>query len=138
MRTHRPEKIASVIQRIASEMIAEKLQDPRISRFTSITRVEVSGDLQLAKVYVSVMGEPADQRTTLRGLQRAKGLVQRAIARELSLRHCPEIRFVEDPSLKRAAEILRLIEQSMPPSDGPEPAEAPDSAPDDEEDGATS
>jgi len=110
MKSYRPDKVASVIREIVGAMIAEKLQDPRISRFTSVTRVEVSGDLQNAKVYVSIMGSEVDERNTLRGLDHARGLIQRAVARGVSTRVCPQVRFVVDGSIKKAQEILRIID----------------------------
>jgi len=120
MKSHRPDKVASVIREIVGTMIAEKLQDPRISRFTSVTRVEVSGDLQFAKVFVSVMGNPAEERNTLRGLDHARGRIQRAVAQGIALRVCPQVSFVADGSIKKAQEILRIIRENVPPADASE------------------
>jgi len=117
MRAFRPDKLGSLIRNVVSEMIANDLQDPRISRFASVTRVEVSGDLQVAKVHVSVMGSDTEQRSTMRALDHAKGHIQRGLARGISVRHCPEIRFVADQSIKRAAEIIRIIDENVPPTD---------------------
>jgi ribosome-binding factor A len=132
MKSFRPDKVASVIREIVSTMIVEKLQDPRISRFTSVTRVEVSGDLQHAKVYFSVMGRPADERGTLRGLNHARGRIQRAVAAGITARTCPQLVFEVDESLKRAQEIIRVIDENVPPApdEYDEPAdEAVDSEP---------
>lgn len=125
MKSYRPDKVASVIREIIGGMIAEKLQDPRISRFTSVTRVEVSGDLQNAKVFVSVMGTEAEQRSTLRGLDHARGLIQRAVARGITARVCPQVRFVADGSIKKAQEIIRIINENVPrePEDDSEPGD---------------
>src|SRR5213082_3427499 len=89
---HRLERMASLIRQVVSEAIMSRIQDPRVSRFTSVTRVAVSPDLSFADVHVSVMGSEADQRTTLRGLQSARGMVQSMLARDLSTRHCPTLR----------------------------------------------
>jgi ribosome-binding factor A len=135
MKSYRPDKVASVIRAIVGEVITEKLQDPRISRFTSVTRVEVSGDLQVAKVFVSVMGTQAEQRNTMRGLDNARGVIQRAVARGVSLRVCPQLRIVADSSIKKAHEILRIIEESVPsakPPDGPDEEALDDEALDDD------
>jgi ribosome-binding factor A len=123
MRSYRVQKLASTIRDIVSEAIAHRLQDPRISPLTSVTRVEVSGDLQIARVYVSVLGEGADGRKTLAGLDHAVGRVQRLVAGRLTLRRCPELRFVLDDSLKTAAETWRILDQTREP-DRPGPAEA--------------
>jgi ribosome-binding factor A len=107
--------MGSVVRQIVSDLLAKKLQDPRISRFASVTRVEVSGDLQVAKVYVSVMGSEAEQRGTMRALDHAKGHIQRILAKSIAARHCPELRFLADPSIKGTNEVLRIIDASVPP-----------------------
>lgn len=109
----RPERIASVIQRVVGEAIAQRLSDPRISRFTSVTRVQVSKDLQYADIYVSVMGEEPEARTTLRGLDAAHGKIQSLVAEALPIRQVPIIRFKIDESIKKGFETIQLIEKSM-------------------------
>lgn len=116
MRAYRPDKMASLIRDVVSETMTNKLQDPRISPLASITRVEVSGDLQIAKVYVSVIGNEAAARTTLRGLENARGLLQRAVAKAVTARVCPQLRFLYDGSIKKASEIIALIDASLPPA----------------------
>jgi ribosome-binding factor A len=113
MKSHRPERVAHVIRQVVSDAIANRLSDPRIAPFSSVTRVEMSPDLEHARVYVSVMGEPAAQRTTLAGLRSAAGAVQRMLARELTLRHCPRLTFELDESIKKGAETIRLINEAM-------------------------
>lgn len=113
MKSFRPERVAQVIREVVSEAIASKLNDPRIEPLSSVTRVEVSGDLEHAKVWVSVMGAAAAGRRTLAGLQAAAGYVQRLVAAELSLRVTPHLSFHLDESLKKAAETIRLIDESM-------------------------
>ena len=65
MRSYRVDKMCSFIRSLVSEVIANKLNDPRISPFASVTRVEMSADLQVAKVYVSVMGSGKAVRARL-------------------------------------------------------------------------
>ncbi len=113
MRSHRPERVGNVIRQIVGEAIASRLSDPRIETLTSITRVEVTADLEYAKVFVSVMGSTGAAQRTLAGLRSARGYVRQMVARELPLRQCPKISFHLDESLKKAAETLRLIEKVM-------------------------
>jgi ribosome-binding factor A len=109
---HRPERVASIVQRIIGEAITSRLSDPRISHLASVTRVQVSGDLAHADVYVSVMGEASQAATTLRGLESARGRIQSMLAEALAIRQVPILRFHLDESIKRGDETLRLIEKS--------------------------
>ena len=113
MSSHRLAKMASTVRMIAGDAILNKLNDPRISPLTSVTRVQMSGDLQIAKVYISVLGSDAERRRTMRGLEHAVGHIQRILAKRLTTRHCPEIRFEFDDSLKRAAETMQVIDRSV-------------------------
>ena len=113
MKSHRPERIANVVRDVVSDAIANKLSDPRIAPFVSVTRVEMSADLEYARVWISVFGEEPIQRRTLAGMQSAAGLVQRMLAKELTLRHCPRLSFHLDESIKKAAETMRLIDAAM-------------------------
>jgi ribosome-binding factor A len=79
----------------------------------TVTRAEVSGDLQHAKVYVSVMGTPGEQQRTLRGLQHAAGFVQSKLARRLQTRFTPVLRFVLDEGVKKSIEMSRLIHEAL-------------------------
>src|SRR5262249_7243346 len=88
MKTHRLARVAEAIREAASETILFELRDPRV-KLVTVTRAEVSGDLQHAKVYVSVMGTPAEQKRTLRGLQHAAGFVQSKLAGRLQTRFTP-------------------------------------------------
>jgi ribosome-binding factor A len=109
----RPERIASVVQQVIGEAISIRLADPRISRLASVTRVQVSKDLGYADVYISVMGEDVDARTTLRGLEAAHGKVQGMVAAALPIRQVPILRFRLDESIKKGFETIQLIEKSM-------------------------
>ena len=113
MKTHRPERVARVIREVVSEAISSKLNDPRIEPMSSVTRVELSADLEHAKVWVSVLGDAATGRRTIAGLKAAAGYVQRLVAAELSMRVTPHLTFHLDESLKKAAETIRIIDESM-------------------------
>ncbi len=111
--SRRQEKVASVVRRVVGEAISQQLHDPRISPMTSITRVEISGDIQFATVWISVMGSEGEQRTTIAGLQHAQGRLQSLLSRALAMRQCPALRFKLDESIKKGFETLRLIDQVM-------------------------
>lgn len=96
MRPFRKEKIASVIRQVVSEAIANKLHDPRVDMLTTITRVEMTEDLLIAKVFLTVTGSETTERRTLQGVRNAGGYLQRQIAKELQIRHCPTLHFEID------------------------------------------
>ncbi|GCE20232.1 ribosome-binding factor A [Dictyobacter kobayashii] len=93
-----------------SELIRTRLKDPRVG-FASITRVEVSGDLRHAKVLVSVMGTPEEQKETMKGLKNASGFLRHELASRLTLRYMPDLSFKLDTSIEEGARILGLINQ---------------------------
>lgn len=126
MKSYRPERVAQVVREVVSQAIATKLSDPRIEPLTSVTRVEVTRDLEFARVHVSVMADEAGQRRTMRGLEAATGRLQRMLARRLTSRQCPHLSFHLDQSLKRAADTLRLIDETMAEyEDRTSPGDAP-------------
>jgi ribosome-binding factor A len=126
MKTHRLARVAEAVREVASETILYELRDPRVKRVT-VTRAEVSGDLQHAKVYVSVMGTPKEQELTLRGLRHAAGFVQSKLAARLQTRFTPVLQFVLDQGVKHSIEMTRLINEALAES-SPRPA-LPESPP---------
>jgi ribosome-binding factor A len=112
MKTHRQARIAEAIREVASETILYELRDPRV-KLVTVTRAEVSGDLQHAKVHVSIMGTDAEQRLTLRGLQHAAGFIQARLAKRLQTRFTPVLQFVIDHGVKKSIELTRLINDAL-------------------------
>jgi ribosome-binding factor A len=112
MKTHRLARVAEAIREVASETILFELQDPRVKGVT-VTRAEVSGDLQHAKVYVSVMGSAAEQKLCMHGLRHAAGYIQSKLARRLQTRFTPVVEFVLDQGVKRSIEMTRLINEAL-------------------------
>ncbi len=111
-RPYRKERVASLVHEIVSETVAGRLHDPRIAPLTTVTRVEVTPDLLIAKVYFSVLGDDAAERRTITAIRHAGGFIQRQVAQGLSLRQCPVLRFDIDESAKRARQTLALLDQN--------------------------
>lgn len=111
--SHRIGRVAHIIRDVVSDAVSNKLSDPRISRFTSITRVELSPDLRIANIYFSVMGDESVGRTTMKGLESARGMLQTRVAKQLDIRQCPVLRLHLDLSLKKASQVIALIEESL-------------------------
>ena len=104
------DRLSKRIQRIAAEIILYELKDPRVKNAT-VTRVELTPDYQYCTIYVSVLGTPAQQRTTMKGLEHARGYIQRQVASRLSLRHAPILRIVLDKSIEKSFEIYKKLEE---------------------------
>ena len=104
---HRAARLADQIRAEVAEMISAELTDPRIG-FATVTRVEVSGDLHHARMFVSVLGSPEVQQKSLEGLASAMGFMRREIGQRLRLRRVPELTFVLDhgPEQNERLEIL--------------------------------
>jgi len=106
----RTERLAELIRRELGLILTGGLGDPRIG-FVTLTRVEVSPDLALAKVYLSVMemDSPAKERTTLQGLNSAKKRIRRELGEVLKLRRMPEIAFFADHGVKQSIRISSIL-----------------------------
>lgn len=112
MKHHRVARVAAIIREVASETILFKISDPRVHLVT-VTRVEVAADLQHAKIYVSIMGTPAQQRKAMVGLQHAAGFIQAQLGDRMRTRYTPVLRFVFDDGIKQSIEISRLISEAL-------------------------
>ena len=129
MKAHRLARVAEVVREVAASTILFELKDPRVKNVT-VTRAEVSADLQHAKVYVSVMGSEKEQQLTMYGLEHAAGFVQAKLAKQLATRFVPHVTFVLDPGVKRSIEISRILreerERAGAVADGADEAAADD------------
>ncbi|MEB3314025.1 MAG: 30S ribosome-binding factor RbfA [Cyanobacteriota bacterium] len=110
--SRRVERVASLIKREVSQMLMSGIKDDRVgSGMVSVTDVEVSGDLQHAKIFVSIYGSDAAKVETMAGLKAATGFVRSELGQRLQLRRTPEILFREDRSMERGTRVLSLINQ---------------------------
>jgi ribosome-binding factor A len=92
------------------EIIGRKIKDPRIG-FVTVTDVQVTGDLQQAKVFISVLGDDLQRENTLKGLAKAKGFIRSEIGQRIRLRKTPEITFEFDESIDYGNRIENLLYQ---------------------------
>ena len=101
-------RINDDIQRVLSERL-RSVKDPRVQQgMISVTRVETTGDLRYAKVWLSVLGE-LNEREFKRGLKSCAPWLRRELGSSLNLRYTPELQFVEDDSIGQGAHILSLL-----------------------------
>jgi ribosome-binding factor A len=132
MKTHRLARVAEAIRETASQTILFEVRDPRVKGVT-VTRAEVSGDLQHAKIYVSIMGTPREQQLCLHGLKHSAGFIQSKLAARLQTRFTPQVEFVLDEGVKKSIEMTRLINEALghpaTPAEVEEGEEAEDETP---------
>ncbi|HUT68379.1 MAG TPA: 30S ribosome-binding factor RbfA [Dehalococcoidales bacterium] len=110
--SHRIERVNTLILREISELIQHQLRDPRLDEFVTVTEVETSSDLKYAKVFVSCIGGKQQEQKILGVLNSAAGFLRKELARNLKLRHTPELSFHWDNSIEHGDRILRLIDQA--------------------------
>lgn len=110
--SRRVSRVNALIQEEVSQMVLHEIKDDRVGAgMVSITLVDVSGDLQHAKIYVSVYGTDEAREETMAGLKSATGFVRRELGKRLRLRRTPEIIFIEDRGIERGDRILTLLTQ---------------------------
>lgn len=111
MSKQRLQQVADTMQRILGEVIQKELKDPRVG-FATVTRVEVSADLQRAKVYISVMGTPEEREATMAALNHARGFLRKRLADEMGyMRFIPELRLVQDTSLDYSMHLEQVFRE---------------------------
>ena len=111
--SRRTERVGNLIRQLVAETIQNRLADPRIPTITSVTRVEVSDDFSVAKVYVSVMAPEPQRKLCVTALRKASGLFRRILAPELTLRKIPALDFRLDESLRQGFETVEVIDRAM-------------------------
>src|SRR3954470_382120 len=130
MASSRPERVGDQIRVEITGMLTRQVHDPGIG-FLTITRVEVSADLQHAKIYYTTLGDEKARRESARAIERASPFLRRQLAGRLRLRRAPELHFFFDESVAQHDRIEQIIQDleheraSRPPEPEPEPTSAP-------------
>jgi ribosome-binding factor A len=136
--SHRVERVAEQIREEVSQILATEVADPGVGLVT-VTRVKVTPDLSLARVYWTIMGDAAQRKETTKALARAAGFVRRLLSQRMTLRRSPEVTFLFDQSVAaqdRVEQILYELKQeaaareaaAVESPDAPDAPKAPDAA----------
>jgi ribosome-binding factor A len=123
--SNRPERVAQRIKRETADILETTLRDPRLGGMVTVTDVEVTHDMAMARIYVSILQEGEAREKAMQALASAAGFVRRQLAPRLGLREVPELRFVLDTSIERGArveDLLRRLAQGESLPDDEEPA----------------
>ena len=108
----RVERVAALIRREVSELLVTGIKDERVSLgMVSITNVDVAGDLQHCKIFVSVYGSAEVQQQALEGLRSASNYVKGELGRRLNMRRTPEVIFQLDRGIEKGTSVLGLLNQ---------------------------
>jgi len=110
----RTDRIAATIQRKLAEIIPKEIKDPRLGTMVSISAVKVTADLGHAKIYFTTLADPTLTTSILNG---AAGYLRTALARTITFRTVPQLRFVYDESIEYASRLNHLINQVNPSED---------------------
>ncbi len=108
MQAKRIERVNQLIKEEISGVLQRELRDPRLG-FVTVTDVEVTKDLRLAKIYVSILGTDEQWKASLAALESARGFIHNWLRHHLSLRVTPSLVFRPDRSMARAAQIQELL-----------------------------
>jgi ribosome-binding factor A len=128
----RPDRVADQIRSELALLLAREVHDPGIG-FVTLTRVQVSPDLQSARVHYTVLGDEKARAASAKALDRAAPFLRRQIGSRLRLRRTPELRFLYDDSVAGQDRIEQILNELR----ANQPADAPASSDsDDEDDGA--
>ena len=113
MSSRRVLKVAQAMREVVSLGILMDIKDPRVSDVT-VTYVEVSGDLRLAKVHVSIMGDEKKQNLCLRGLESSRGFLQKKVGNRIDTKYIPNIQFVLDKGVKNSMVVTKILDEVLP------------------------
>ncbi len=108
----RARRVADQMQRELAELIRLEVKDPRVGMLT-ITEVEVTRDMDHAKVFFTTLGGKPEHDACLEGLQRASGFLRTQLSHRMQLRQVPKISFVYDYSVERGVQLSQLIETAV-------------------------
>jgi len=106
----RAERVADQIRMEVADILMRKIKDPRV-RSVTVTDVELTTDLRIARVFVTALGSDAETKDVFTGLSKASGFVRNELGRRLTLRYLPEVVFVKDVSGPRGDRILQLLDE---------------------------
>ncbi len=112
----RAERVADQIRMEVADILARKTKDPRVG-FITVTGVDLSPDLRVAKVFVTTLQQAQEEETALEGLRHALGFIRAELGRRLNLRYIPELIFRCDRSEQRGTRIDQLLDSLQEPKE---------------------
>jgi len=108
----RTRRVGEQMQRELAELLQREVRDPRLSAVT-LSGVDVTRDLSLAKVYYTVMPEQLTVEEAQKALEKAAGFLRHALGERMIIRNVPQLRFIYDETLVKGTELANLIDQAV-------------------------
>ena len=114
----RADRVSGLIQETLSDLLKKRIHDPRLQMAT-ITKVKMSADLKLARIYFAIYGDDKKSEDAAKGFESARGFIKRNLASKLGLRYMPDLNFFYDDSFDYGSHIDQLLEK-IKADDGPD------------------
>ena len=107
----RMNRISEEMKKEISSIIQNELKDPRLPSLVSVMSVNVTKDLKIAKVFVSVFGNEEEKKNAISALESAAGFIRRELGHRILIRNTPQLKFMLDTSIEQGAYMLKLINE---------------------------
>jgi ribosome-binding factor A len=106
----RADRVSGLVQEVLSELLKKRIHDPRLA-MTTITRVKMSRDLKIARIYFTIYGDSQKSEAAAKGFDSARGFIKRSLAGRLGLRYMPDLKFFYDDSFDYGSHIDQLLKK---------------------------
>lgn len=109
MKINRTDRLNSLLKEVISEVITREVRNPKVNVLITVTKVEISKDLQHARVFISVIGTAQEKNSTLKALESAAGFIGISAAKKVTMRYFPQLTFKLDMSVEKQGRIDELL-----------------------------
>jgi ribosome-binding factor A len=104
-------RLNSLLREVISEVIRKDVRNPHVNQFVTVTSVDITSDLQHAKVYISVIGTPLEKENTIKALQSGAGFIAIQSSKKVVMRYFPALTFKLDTSVEQQIRIDSLLDK---------------------------
>lgn len=111
MKIKRTDRLNSLLKEVISDVISRDVNDPEISRFCTVTKVEITPDLHQAKVFISIIGSEIEKNKTIDALQRSAGFIGKIASKKVVMRYFPTLTFKLDNSADDFMKIEMILQE---------------------------
>ena len=109
MKSKRVDRLNSLLREVISEVITKDLSNPNVSKFTTVTSVDITKDMKYAKVQISVIGSQEEKEKTIKALNQAAGFISVNSSKKVVMRYFPQLTFELDTSLDKHMKIDEIL-----------------------------